>query len=228
MRSPILASAFLASAAFGALAEEPGTPGFLAEHVMFGSDGRTPLYSAHVEVSTRGLRAMNLRDGRESIADFSSGKLWVVDRTRQVFHEIPLRRITETAPFQRRPVATSSAVVGALFAPMACQGRSVGNSDRVRWRGRHVQRSDCTDEQGDVVATHWFDDDAGMVVRVEDRVGHAEELQRLRSVRLSDERFRPPAHYRAVGLEQFTRRGDAPAAYAPPLHPPSPQQADAS
>ncbi len=151
--------------------------------------------------SAAGMRVEQLNDQSANvyIANHTEGKYWFVDRSRQVFHAIPVvvSQYEAQPPDQSQPQPTTGFI--QLSPCLGLDGKSDGTE---LWQGRPVQHWTCM-ELGERVEEQWYAPIPGVVVRSLTGDGYVSELTDLRNREFSSLDFQPPSHYRHVTIEEL-------------------------
>ena len=175
-------------------ADAANLPSITAEHVRRHVPSGTELVRVRLELAPDGFRATERANGRrvEIVQDFAAGRLWFVDRSRRVAHEVDLDELASDASEPGVPVASG------LLDTTPCAGstaRALGNAVH---HGRAVSGWECLDADGERSALEWKDVALGIVVRRRTPDGVVDELRDIRERTFGSGHFSPPSRFRDV------------------------------
>lgn len=186
-------------------------PSISAEHVRRHAASGFEIARVRVELSRDGLRVRERADGHdvEVVQDFAAGRLWFVDRTRAVAHEVVFARTDGVDAVTVERVATS----GGFLATAPCEGAIARELGEIVWRGRATTLFLCVDEDGESRSAELLDRALGIVVRRQTRSGTIDELQDIRPVTFAAGHFAPPSRFRRVDARELIRGAPAIGAF---------------
>ena len=181
--------------------QPPVRPSFSAHYRLQHQPSKTVLDEAHVLFSETGMRVEQLIDqsGNVYIANHAEEKYWFVDRSRRVFHAIPVV-VSHHAARSSDPSQPQPAAGFVQLSP--CSGLEAQPDGTELWQGRPVQHWICR-KLGEIVEEQWYAPIPGVVVRSQTHDGYVSELTDLRNRDFSPLDFQPPSHYRQVSIDEL-------------------------
>ena len=180
--------------------------GLRAEHLVLELGSDRVFERNRIALSEDGLRIDQANHGFRILANYQTEQLWLIDRSRMIVHSVPATFVdkSDNSPLQRvrgseSPVLTDT----GLLAHKACEGLVELDQFESIWRGKPVSISTCGNHEHRPVVRHWFNADAGLVVRSMTPDGRIEELRDIRPLSLAPGFFEVSDKLRDVDISEF-------------------------
>ena len=186
-------------------AADAAPPSITAVHVRHHVPSGTELVRVRLELSPEGFRGTERANGRrlEIVQDFAAERLWFVDRSRRVAHEVDLDGLASGASEPAAPAASG------LLGTTPCAGRAAHALGDAVHHGRTVSGWECRDVDGERTALEWMDVAFGIVVRRRTPDGIVDELRDVRERTFGAGHFSPPSRFRDVDARELVRGAPA-------------------
>ncbi|NND89212.1 MAG: hypothetical protein HKN42_00010 [Granulosicoccus sp.] len=185
------------------MAHHPGLQlrSFSALFRVVHEDSGTVLDEASVLSSELGVRVDQLHEDSAStfIANYAEHQIWFMDRRRQLVHQLPVELVQHDEADGIESVQHAPA---GFIHHAPCGGATGRLQGNEMIHGRLVQRWICTlpDQSVD---TQWYSTTHSLVLRARTVDGVVSELTDIRERTPKPESFRPPSHFRRVGIEEL-------------------------
>jgi len=206
----VLPSFLPSSQAIAALSHSPSNASIepssiVADKREISIDTGEELSRSRVQFGAGGLRAIAIGAdvSAEYLENFVTDQIWLVDRHRGVFTEVPITTTSSEATITDESSIEEESSVSSLFSVTPCAGQHLKYQENMRWRGLDLAVWQCLDSTGKWVSRQWFSSLHGFVIREEHRNRRLQELVNIEFVDFPENHFQPHQGYREVDIHTF-------------------------